>query len=443
MGLRGLNSRFEYCLISPPDIHPLAVMGATPPPSRGFRRALHQRWWALALASILLAVLLVVAGELYFPLRSTGRSAIGPGHDVGPDPRNASFLEDRYAADALERNLSGGPYLLVGGMAITRVGGTTLPLDASGASRCPLVPRPYTSLAAVRIPSVDGVTGGGLAPVWTFDYDGPNGVGVRISVTDGKAVALGAIVFSSPACSLDQRPSVNVTSPDDSSTIGLIALNLGGATFLSQNSQAEVTYSLAPGLEPGIHGTVAEEWNVTFDACGGSEAGVSTTLGESLTYVFDAGSGTLQTTATETYDCPEGANAPIPYLLSQDLEVNAPVLSFLGTSAVYDATIASACCGLTFGNLSLDLQLSGSAPIPSDAALTILNASGGRICELTGTELSGGPVACSAPVLVGDLLSLKLPVGGNGSTNLVLEGQWDFTGSVIVPLAEATQLSPA
>ncbi|MCI4367207.1 MAG: hypothetical protein L3K08_05610 [Thermoplasmata archaeon] len=420
-------------------------MEAIPPPSRGFRRSLRQRWWALALASILLAVLLVVAGEVYFPLRSTGRSAIGPGHDVGPDPRFASFLEDRYAADALERNLSGGPYLLVGGMAITRVGGTTLPLDASGASRCPLVPRPYTSLAAVRIPSVEDVTGGGLAPVWTFDYGGPNGVGVRIAVTDGKALALGAIVFSSPACPTDQRPSVNVSSPDDSSAIGLIALNLGGATFLSQNSNAEVTYSLAPGLEPGVHGEVAEEWNVTFDACGGGgpDVGVPTTLGESLTYVFDAGSGTLQTTASETYDCPEGANAPIPYALSQDLQVNAPVLSILGTTVVYDATIASACCGLTFGNLSLDLQLSGGAPIPSDAALTILNASGESLCELTGTELSGGTLACRAPVLMGDLISLTLPAGGNGSTNLVLEGKWDFTGSVIVPLADATQISPA
>ncbi|HTT26358.1 MAG TPA: hypothetical protein VMH90_05295, partial [Thermoplasmata archaeon] len=229
-------------------------MGAASPPTGTRRSFPPRRWWALALAAILLAVVLVITGALYFPFQRTGRTTESPGHLIGPDPSNASFLQDRAVADAAAVNLSRGPYELVGGLTITSDRGATLALDASGAFPCPLIPDPYPSLAAVEMPKVGGVTGGGLAPAWTFDYLGPGGAGVRIAVVDGKAIPLGSIMFSSPACPMAERPTVNVSTPDDSSTIGLEALHLGGADFLEENANAEVTYSLAPALEPGPNG---------------------------------------------------------------------------------------------------------------------------------------------------------------------------------------------
>jgi hypothetical protein len=418
-------------------------MGAALPPPRSARRSPTRPWWAFALAAVLLAVVLVVTGALYFPVRGNDRSTVLPGRLVGPDPENASFLQDREIADALAANLSGGPFALVGGFAITSVRGATLPLDASGASTCPLIPRPYASIADVVIPPVAGVTGGGLAPVWTYDYLGSDGQGVRVAVEDGKAIALGSIIYVGPGCSGAERPAVNVSTPFDSSSIALLGLDLGGATFLTENPGAEVTYSLAPGLEPGLRGQIAEEWNVTFDACGGVSSAVSTPLGSTLSLYFDADSGTLEATGTTTYDCPQGADAPIPYELPLDLQVNAPVVEILGTMALYNDSIAQACCGLTFGNLTMDLELSGNAPVPSGVSLDILNATGAEICELTGAELSGAVVPCGALVTAGDLLSLRLPADGNGSTTLAIDGRWDFTGSVTVPLGNATEVPPS
>jgi hypothetical protein len=280
--------------------------------------------------------------------------------------------------------------------------------------------------------------------VWTFDYLSAAGEGVRIAVSDGQASEIGAIIFTSPACPASLRPATNVSTPFDSSAIGLLALNLGGATFLSENEGAAVTYSLAPSLEPGSGARVAEEWNVTYDACGASpSASVVTTVGSTLTYLFDAESGTLESTGTSTFSCPLGSNAPIPYPLPEDLELNDPVVMILGTMALYNASIAGACCGLTFANLSIDLQFPDGGPLPAGASLGILNASGAEVCELTGPELTGASVDCPIPVTPGELLSLTLPAKGNGIGELMLDGQWDFTGRVVLALGNATEIPPA
>lgn len=417
-------------------------MGVAPPGLAAVRRRARRRW-GLAVSVVALVLVLVATGNYYFPSHGPSRARFSPGPGAVTDPTNATFLEDLVVARAFAVNRSGGPWTLVGGAGVESPGRLVVPLAASGAFPCPVVPEPYASRAAFAFPGSGAVDGGGTAPGWTYDFVGPSGNGLRVAVVDGTASEIGRLAFDGPGCPVAERPSLNASGGLDSDAVALAALGLGGTGFLGEYPGGSVSYRLGPGPEPGAPGGLAVEWNVTYDACGAPMAPGAATLGAALTLLFDARNGTLEADRASSFACPLGAEAPLPYDLPQVLALNAPVLAVAGGVAYFNATVAAVCCGLTFANLSIALE-TGGVGTPPGAALVAYGLDGALLCGLDAAELSGGNgTSCAAPVQSGELLSLQLPASGAPPPELALNGIWHFQGTVQLALANATLVSTA
>lgn len=416
--------------------------GPSGPPFDPLRRRARRRRLALLIVALGLVVALVGVLPWMAPLVRPGSPVTVPGARGQPDLGNATFLADLVVAHRWVANLSGGPWTLVGGFSLTDSSPTRLPLDATGASPCPLLPSPYPSMTSVQVPAQSSVIGAGTSSFWTYDFEAPGGTGVRVAVDAGHARTLGALALSGAGCPPASRPPFDVpASIVDSSAVAETALQAGGAEVLAQFDAPDVTYTLAPLPEPGLASGSAEQWNVTFDGCGvaSSPDGIAD-FAQQLSVYLDARSGVVEATHAWAATCPLGPSAPIPYSLAQALLFNAPVRSVAGPSAYYNASVAEACCGLGFGNLSPQLLAVGSGPIPSRASLLVYGTNGTGVCEGLANGSGLFVMDCRAEVSSGDLFSLVLPSGGSGALELSLESEWDFAGSVVLALENATAL---
>ena len=398
-----------------------------------------RRWrsrWAIAILITSLAVLMVAGGNIYFPLRGTDRSHLGPGRIIDPDPRNASFLEDLRPADGLASNVSGGPWVLIGGEGLESLDAVPTLLDASGPSGCPLIPQPYASRSLVTFPASSDIKAGGLLPSWTFDFVGADGNGLRVQVVNGSAGELGRIMLTSPGCTPATGSGSSGTDPIDSSSAAVKALEFGGSTFLSAHPVSSVSYLLEAAPEPGIAPATALQWNVTYTACPPNWDGTLGSLGARLTMMIDAAEGTLEAYRSASFSCPMTAGGPIPYELPQVLSFNDPVEQFAGSTAYFNATVGLVCCGLTFGNLSI---LLGSASPSANPTLRAFDATGAALCVLSSSQLSGASgTGCSARVAPGELICVEVEALGTPPGDLAFVGLWHFQGRVLVPLQNAT-----
>jgi hypothetical protein len=390
----------------------------------------------------LVVLLLVLVGQLYVPLSGRPGSSVGPGKVAGPDPGNTSFLDELPIARGLAGNLSGGPWQLVGSRGWTTLASVAVPLDGSGVSPCPLIPQPYASRSSFSIPAAFSITGGGLAPVWSFDYRNPSGDGARLVVDHGNASVLGELMLSNPGCAVSSETQI-VVPPGilDSRSVARSSLNQGGATFLGEYPLSSVSYTLESAPEPGDPPHLALQWNVTFDGCGMVPLqGPASTIAGRLALFYDALSGTLEADRSVSVACPIGSNEPIPYDVDQDLHLNDPVATFLGNTVQFNASVAVVCCGLTYANLTARLVALNGAGVPAGGTLSVYAPDGSTRCTLTGD--SGGHFAtgCELPVVGGDILGLKVPAEGSGALSLLLDGLWFFDGHVVVPLQNATFL---
>ncbi len=416
-------------------------MGAAPPPELPARR--RRRFYArLALMAAAACVGLVLfLATVFVPpfLHARSPSAANPGLPE-TDLANASFSQDRVVAESWAANVSGGPWVLVGGEAITSPVPVSVPLDDSGASGCPLIPQPYPSRSSVAFPGLSVVDGFGRAPLWTYDFASTAGGGLRVAVDDGNASTLGLLDLSPPDCPAAFSGAVAVPEALlDSTGAGAAALSLGGESFLASYPDASISYALEPLLEPGAGGLLADAWNVTFNGCGpASMAGSYDGYAELWTIWLDARTGALEATNSSVISCPAGSEVPLPYPLGEDLTFNHPVASASGETLYVNTSVAAVCCGLTPSNLSAALHPVGDAPIPAHATLAILDSTGGVDCTAAMDAEAVFPLDCSNPLLAGDLFSVALPASGNGQYELAIDGLWEFDGEIDIPLYAAS-----
>ncbi len=419
----------------------MAAPAAPAPPVRKNRRPGRRRGLVWLLAGAGLAGLLLLAAYVMPPLSRPGAPVASPGPGATINYANASFSEDRAIADRLALNLSDGPWNLVGAFALTSASPARVPLAASGASGCPLIPDPYASMATVEIPPRDFVDGSGLDALWTFDYLGPGNTGLRLAVRDGIPSVLGHLNFNGTGCGAPgPAPTLVPANPIDSTTAGLDALSLGGQTFLDDYPMASVAFSLEARPEPNSSGVPVDQWNVTFDGCGTApNSGDYSAFAESWTVWLDGDSGDMEAYSSNVTACPQGTSGPIPYPISEALQFNAPVQSTWGDTQYANVSVSAICCGLELANLSADLHPTGSAPPPASAALEIDNANGTLVCVATLEGEGQFLFSCPEAIQVGDLFSVALPARGSGALALTFEGLWDFSGEVVVPISAATE----
>ncbi len=348
----------------------------------------------------------------------------------GGAPGSAGLLslsEARGIADRLLGVDASHPWKLLTADGVLSSTGLTFPssfavLENSSQTglSCRTVPGP----ANLTVPGSNANRSLGLAPIWWLMYGGPSAV-AEVAVVDGVAhleLDYTGVCGSTLGGFERAVPPQAIDSPQAANDAGPIL-----APYLRLHPYANEEFSLFGGFNWTVNQWSPAAWSILLTTCPLASSGPAS--GSGAFAGLNATSGTLLSNSTfEQTACP---SAP---LLPSVLSFGSPVTVASGNLTTVSFAVTSAADGISWANLSAQLQNSSGTTVASGWSLTAASAAGSTISTYdvsTGLWSSGG----TQPIAVGDSLVLVIPTGPvSGPFGvqgfLVLNGVGGFGGSM-------------
>ena len=276
---------------SPPSSAPIspAEGGSPPSPTAPRPAARRSRLWGIVIAAV---VVIVVVASLF----AAGVIPISSGSKSNTTP---SYSEAAAAGQNAANGVAGGPWTLIGAIAIDSAAGLAANVGTASSANCSLAPVGTASFpSTLRIPA-DGDFSSGQSPYWGLIYINPSAPKILVvEVLNGTATPLA--VGSGRCAETLVSYSTIPTNVLDSPTVASDFWSGGGSAFVSAHSG--VPLNLIMGLFGGgsglnlskSHLTLPATWLFAVSPCGVS--GSTGPTGKQSVYVapFNATSGSVE-----------------------------------------------------------------------------------------------------------------------------------------------------
>ena len=405
-----------YFANSPPEApSPPAPQSAPASRSRGPRGLPFFTAVASALVMLILLLAIVLAPFLGASGGASGSAGL------------LSFSEARGIADRLLGVGASHPWnlLTAGGILSSTVLSVPSSLEvlensSLGGLSCSTVPGPTN----LTVPGSNANRSQGVAPIWLLMYAGPSAV-AQVAVIDG--VAHLELDYTGPCGSLiggfgRTVPPQAIDSTQAANDVAPIV-----TPYLRLHPYANEVLSLFGGFNSSMNLSSPATWSIILTTCSLVSSGPAS--GSEAFASLNATSGTLLSNSTlEQTAC---LSAPqLPSVLS----FGSPVTVASGNLTTVSFAVTSVADGVSWANLSAQLQNGTGTTVASGWSLTAASAGGQTISTYdvsTGLWSSGG----TQPIAVGDSLVLVTPTGPvSGPLGLqgflVLDGVGGFGGSM-------------